>query len=52
MSTTERTIRSRSADRYTLCIQYDVLGRQVSHGTPQGQFSYAYLGETGQASRQ
>ncbi|OAI75331.1 hypothetical protein RSP799_23725, partial [Ralstonia solanacearum] len=31
---------------------YDLLGRKVGHGTPLGQFSYAYLGETGQASRQ
>ncbi|WP_404943866.1 RHS repeat-associated core domain-containing protein (plasmid) [Ralstonia solanacearum P673] len=31
---------------------YDALGRQVGHGTPLGQFSYAYLGETGQTSSQ
>ncbi|MGA3892050.1 hypothetical protein ACI2S3_25680 [Ralstonia nicotianae] len=31
----------------TLRTQYDALGRKVSHGTPLGQFSYAYLGETG-----
>ncbi|MHA6824546.1 hypothetical protein ACQUKI_23825 [Ralstonia pseudosolanacearum] len=31
---------------------YDPLGRKVGHGTPLGQFSYAYLGETGQTSSQ
>ncbi|WP_247688850.1 RHS repeat-associated core domain-containing protein [Ralstonia pseudosolanacearum] len=31
---------------------YDPLGRQVGHGTPLGQFSYAHLGETGQTSSQ